>query len=146
MTYAKKIHAQAAFAWGSRYFKRNRYNFPFIPRVHSMPKANLSAPLESDICIHIFTVSAGMVGVCLTVIGILHIIITNRNIDTFVDDFLAIDALLFVTSCVLSYWAIRTRSVYRMRRLERIADGIFLLALLLMAGVCGFIPYTLAVH
>jgi len=33
-------------------------------------------PLEKDINIHIFSVSAAMVGVCLTVIGLIRIVIT----------------------------------------------------------------------
>ena len=32
--------------------------------------------LEEDICIHIFTVSSAMVGVCLTVIGLIRVVIT----------------------------------------------------------------------
>ncbi len=34
------------------------------------------APLEADISVHIFSVSAAMVGVCLTVIGLIRIVIT----------------------------------------------------------------------
>jgi len=102
-------------------------------------------PLEADICIHIFTVSAGMVGVCLTVIGIIRVIISARKVDTLADDFLAVDAVLFLTSCFLSYWAMRTRSVRRMHSVERWADGVFLVALLSMAGICGFITYALTV-
>ena len=85
-----------------------------------------------------------MVGVCLTVIGILHVVISTRRVDTFADDFLAGDAVLFLASCFLSYWALRTRSRRRMYRVERVADAVFLLALLGMVGVCGFIVYALA--
>jgi hypothetical protein len=61
--------------------------------------------LEQDICIHIFTVSSAMVGVCLTVIGLIRVVITFGRADTLADDFLAGDALLFLISCLLSYWA-----------------------------------------
>jgi hypothetical protein len=50
--------------------------------------------LEQDICIHIFTVSSAMVGVCLTVIGLIRVVITLGRADTLADDFLAGDALL----------------------------------------------------
>ena len=50
--------------------------------------------LEADICVHIFSVSAALVGVCLTVIGSIHIVISTSKVDTLVDDFLAADALL----------------------------------------------------
>ena len=66
--------------------------------------------LEQDICIHIFTVSSAMVGVCLTVIGLIRVVITFGRADTLADDFLAGDALLFLISCLLSYWALRSRS------------------------------------
>ncbi len=102
--------------------------------------------LEEDISIHIFTVSAAMVGVCLTVIGLLRVVITIRKIDTLGDDLLSTDAILFLTSCLLSYWALRTRNKYRMHRIERIADCIFIIALLLMAGICGFITYAITLY
>jgi hypothetical protein len=101
--------------------------------------------LEEDLCIHIFTVSAAMVGVCLTVIGLIRIVITIQNNDTLADDLLAADSLLFLTSCILSYVALRTRKVRRMHRVERIADFVFLAAMLLMAAICLFITYALAV-
>lgn len=109
-----------------------------------MPLPDSQSRLEEDICIHIFTVSAAMVGVCLTVIGILRLVITARKEDTLADDFLAGDAVFFMISCLLSYWALRTRSTRRMHRVERIADAVFLLALLFMVGICGFITYSIA--
>jgi hypothetical protein len=101
-------------------------------------------PLEEDICVHIFTVSAAMVGVCLTVIGILRVVITARRVDTLADDLLSADAVLFLVSCILSYWALRTRSRRRMHRVERVADYTFLFALLFMVVICGFITYAIA--
>jgi hypothetical protein len=101
--------------------------------------------LEEDICIHIFTVSAGLVGVCLTVIGLLRVVITLRKVDTFADDLLSIDAGLFLIACFSSYWALRTRSVQRMHRVERFADVVFLLALVLMAVICAFVTYAITI-
>ena len=63
-----------------------------------------------------------MVGVCLTVIGLIRVVITLRKADTFADDLLAFDAILFLLACCSSYWALRTRSAQRMYRLERFAD------------------------
>ena len=54
-----------------------------------------STHLEQDISVHIFTVSSAMVGVCLTVIGLIRVVITLGTADTLADDFLAADALLF---------------------------------------------------
>ena len=73
------------------------------------PQRGANSHLEQDICIHIFTVSSAMVGVCLTVIGLIRVVITLGRADTLADDFLAGDALLFLISCLLSYWALRSR-------------------------------------
>jgi hypothetical protein len=110
-----------------------------------MPKPESKKRLEEDISIHIFTVAAGMVGVCLTVIGLLRVVITLRKTDTFADDLLAFDALLFLVACLSSYWALRTRSAQRMHRVERFADMVFILALVLMAVVCSIVTYAIAV-
>src|SRR4029450_4406389 len=103
-----------------------------------------STHLEQDICIHIFTVSSAMVGVCLTVIGLIRVVITLGRADTLADDLLAGDALLFLISCLLSYWALRSRSSRRMHRLEKIADGIFIFAMIGMVVVCTLITYTIS--
>jgi len=106
---------------------------------------NDKARLEGDICIHIFTVSSAMVGVCLTVIGLIRVVITLGRADTLADDLLAGDALLFLVSCLLSYAALRSRSLRRMHRIERAADWIFIVAMILMTGICGLITYAMAV-
>ncbi len=101
--------------------------------------------LEEDICIHIFTVSAAMVGVCLTVVGLIRVVITLGNRDTLADDLLAGDAFLFLLACLLSYAALRTRTVRRMDRLERFADGVFIVAMVGMTAICGFITYAITI-
>src|SRR5207245_9803978 len=101
--------------------------------------------LEQDSRIHIVTVSSAMVGVCLTVIGLIRVVITLGSADTLADDFLAADALLFLISCLLSYWALRSRGLRRMHRLEKIADAIFIIAMIGMVVVCALITYTISV-
>jgi hypothetical protein len=101
--------------------------------------------LEQDISIHIFTVSSAMVGVCLTVIGLIRVVITLGRADTLADDFLAGDALLFLVSCLLSYWALRCRSARRMHRLEKVADAIFIVAMIGMVIICALITYNISV-
>src|SRR5438874_12805945 len=91
--------------------------------------------LEQDICIHIFTVSSAIVGVCLTVIGLIRVVITFGSADTLADDLLAGDALLFLVSCLLAYWALRSRALRRMHRLEKIAYAIFIIAMIGMLVV-----------
>ena len=105
---------------------------------------NQNNRLEHDISIHIFTVSSAMVGVCLTVIGLIRVVITLGKADTLADDFLGLDALLFLLSCLLSYWALRSRSLRRMHRVEQIADGIFILAMIGMVAICALVTYSIA--
>ena len=106
---------------------------------------NNGKKLEEDICIHIFTVSSAMVGVCLTVIGLIRVVITLGKADTLADDLLAGDALLFLTSCLLSYGALRARSFRRRHRIEHAADSIFIFAMVVMTLICGFITYSMSV-
>jgi hypothetical protein len=50
------------------------------------PDSNNKTKLQEEICIHIFTVSSAMVGVCLTVIGLIRVVITLGKADTWADD------------------------------------------------------------
>ena len=109
----------------------------------SKPSSRL---LDHDLCVHIFTASAGMVGVCLTVIGIIRVVISLRKADLFVDDLLAGDAILYLIACLLSYWALRTRNLKRNHRVERVADVIFLVALTLTAISAGMIAWAISVR
>lgn len=104
---------------------------------------NRKVGLEEDISIHIFTASAALVGVCLTVIGLIRVVLTTKGSETLADDILAIDAILFLSSCLLSYFALRTRSTQRMHLVERIADVVFICGLFLMVLVCCVIAYQI---
>lgn len=79
-----------------------------------------------------------MVGACLTVIGILNFI---SNKKTIVDEITALDALIFLISCVFSYLAIRTKDNKRRFLLEKRVDVIFLFGILLMVLICILIAF-----
>jgi uncharacterized membrane protein len=110
-----------------------------------MSSTDNNAKREENICIHIFSVSAGMVGVCLTVIGLIRVVITMGKADTIADDLLAGDAVIFLIACLLSYTALRSRTTERMRRFERLADWLFIAAMTLMVAICAFIAYAISV-
>ena len=109
------------------------------------PQRDANSHLEQDICIHIFTVSSAMVGVCLTVIGLIRVVLTLGTADTLADDLLSADALLFLISSLLSYWALRSRGLRRMHRIEKIADATFIIAMIGMVVVCALITYTISI-
>jgi len=97
---------------------------------------------EESIAPHIFSVSAGMVGVCLTVIGIINIIASySHGTKTIADDVTLLDAILFLFTCFLSYTAIKTKDRKSRLKLELIADICFLTALFVMVVVCLLIVY-----
>ena len=44
---------------------------------------------EHDLTMHVFAISAAMVGVCLTAIGILHFVTSQTRVETIGDELLA---------------------------------------------------------
>jgi hypothetical protein len=112
----------------------------------TLPGTSERARLDENICVHIFSASAAMVGVCLTVVGIIRVVISRHRSDLFADDLLAVNPMLYLASSLLSYWALRTRNVTRNYRLERIADIIFLVALTLTAVSAAYITWAMSVH
>lgn len=92
---------------------------------------------------HIFSVSAGLVGVCLTVIGLFRVVIRSQEVHSVADNLLALDALLFLIACVLAYLALRAEAARPGRRLERMADVVFLLGLAVMVGGGGLLAYEI---
>ena len=109
-----------------------------------MQELSSNTQLEEDFCIQIFTVSAVMIGVCLTAIGIIRVLVSMSNINTLVDDLLAVDTALFLFACLFSYWALRMRGGRRMYRLERVADVCFIGGLALMASICAIMVYAIS--
>lgn len=105
-----------------------------------------SRPLDNDICVHIFTSSVMMVGVCLTVVGIIRVVVTLRTENTLADDLLAINAMMYLLSAVLSYGGLRTRSTRRNHRLEYTADSVFIAGLIFTVINTGFITWAIAVE
>ena len=99
-------------------------------------------PSGRDIIIHIFTASAALVGVCLTVISIVRSITTGHTIHHLVDDLLAVNAMMFLASCLLSYFALRSRRKQRAHRLETAADLVFLIALFGLVVACAMIVWA----
>ncbi len=108
-----------------------------------MPQETFIEKQEESISIHIFSVSAAMVGVCLTVIGIINVITNFKKIATLGDEITAIDAIIFLGSCIISYIAIKTKERKLRLILEKISDTIFLTGLAVMVVVCLFIVFRL---
>ena len=82
--------------------------------------------------ITVLSVSSGMVGVCLTAIGLIGVMKSISRVETVVDDLLAISAVMFMAAAVLSFLGLRTRLTLTWRNFARVLDGLFCLALTLV--------------
>jgi hypothetical protein len=102
------------------------------------------AMLDERTCRLICPIAAAMVGVCLTGISLLRVVVAVRGHDTIADDLLATDAVLFLLATLTSYFALRVQSYVRLQWLERIADGAFIAAMLLLTIACFVITYALS--
>ena len=97
---------------------------------------------EHDLTMHVFAISAAMVGVCLTAIGILHFVTSQTRVETIGDELLAADAVVFMVCCFLSFWSFKTKNLRLRHLLRLIIDGSFMLALTIMVVVCAIIAYA----
>ena len=108
-----------------------------------MSREPSKAFVELDLTIHIFTVSATLVGVCLTVIGIMRHLGGART-SHFGEELLALDAFLFLFCCILSYLVLKMGDRFNQKELLiNIADYLFIFALSMMALICGLIVYEI---
>ena len=85
---------------------------------------------------HILTGSTTMIGVSITVIALFRIM--HTNLETFADEILGFDNLIFIGSAIFAYGSIRNENN---RRLERLADIFFLIGMLVMLFVGILIIY-----
>ncbi len=81
---------------------------------------------------HILPTSAQLVGVCVTVISLVKVLHIGQG-GALLDKLLAIDALFFTISSVLSYLSLRRG---KFAHLEEYADQFFILGLVEL-GVCA---------
>ena len=113
------------------------------PHARHVRSPRLEILLDEETCRLICPIAAMMVGVCLTGIELLHVSIAMGGKQTIVDDLLSGDALWFLITTLASYFALRVQSRVRLYRLERLADGAFIVAMLLLTAACFLITYTL---
>ncbi len=76
----------------------------------------------------------------MTVISLVQLVPKN-SISSWVDEILAIDALLFLVSALLSYWALRHER--QAAKLETVADWLFLIGLSVMSFVSVLVAFDL---
>ncbi|MXV50303.1 hypothetical protein GS399_04910 [Pedobacter sp. HMF7647] len=78
-------------------------------------------------CQHILGTSSTLLGFCLFVITSFHLL--DKAKSTLIDDCASLIALILITSVFLSFFSIRATDSKKARRLEGIAEYIFVAAL-----------------
>jgi hypothetical protein len=104
-----------------------------------MPRQTMNEPLLSH---HILPNASTMLGVCLTGIGLVKLAEVHLG-PSHVDEYLAIDAVCFMVSCMCSYASIRRngRGQNMRNRLEQIADYFFMIGLVAMTFISVLFAY-----
>lgn len=101
----------------------------------SVSEARVAIPLSH----HILPSSATMVGVCITAVSIVKLIRLS-GIGSLVNHLLAFNSLIFLTSAVLSYAAMRSA---RHVRCERWADIAFISGLAVLSACTIIVAFAI---
>lgn len=88
--------------------------------------------------------SGAIVGVCLTVVGILRIIIGQHRVDLISQDVLAAITVIYLATTLAACFGLRTRKLQRDHSLERLADTLFLIGLTITMLTTAFIACAMS--
>lgn len=93
---------------------------------------------------HILPNASTMLGVCLTGIGLVKVAEAHIG-PSRIDEYLSLDGLCFLASCLFSYASIRRRGpgASLRNRFEQTADSFFILGLIAMALISVLFAYEL---
>ncbi len=111
--------------------KRSRHRVHPPAGISQRDEAEADAGRDTHL-LTVLSVSSGMVGACLTAIGLIGIVKSLNKIETVVDDLLAIGTLVFMVAAALSFVGMRTRVGRKWRHLVRVLDVIFCVGMLLV--------------
>ena len=78
---------------------------------------------------HILTTSANLLGFCFIVLT--SVKISKLEESSFIDEGAALAIIVFMTSCILSFLAMRSTTI-RSKKMEQIADLLFLFGLIVL--------------
>ena len=89
---------------------------------------------------HILNTSANLLGFCLFVITSLHF--TDKAESSIIDELTSVVAILLSVSCLFSFFSIRTSNDIIEKRLETIADYLFIVSLLGILIIISLITFN----
>jgi hypothetical protein len=91
----------------------------------------------------VFKVSSGMIGVCLTAIGLVKIVSQAKGVETLCDDLIVIDAMIFGLATLLGFRGLRQFVLHQTLISHHVMDGTFLIGLGLTIVICGVFAWSL---
>ena len=100
-------------------------------------------PGRGPVADQVFVGSAAMVGVCLTLMGLVAITSSLTEVATLAEEMLAADAFVFLVACLSAYMSMRTHDAPSARRLERIADVSFITAMVALVAIGAIVALRL---
>jgi hypothetical protein len=109
------------------------------PRPHEPPEEQNDRFYTHQLTI--LSVSSGMVGVCLTAIGLIGILKSLNRVEVLVDDMLAVGAVLFMVTALLSFFAMRMRLARAWVGLAVTIDLVFCLGLVLVVVATAMLTW-----
>jgi len=89
---------------------------------------------------HILSTSANLLGFCLVVITSLHI--TNEAQSSYIDEWASVVGTLLIFSCFFSFFSIKSTSVTRQHKFEKIADYLFMASLFGILLIILFLAFN----
>jgi hypothetical protein len=90
----------------------------------------------------LLSVSAAMVGVCLTAVGLVNVIEALTKWEDMVDDLLSVGSLIFSIVTLLSFFGIRTRIRKSWPRYVLVLDVLFCLGIITMVAASFLLTYS----
>ena len=96
---------------------------------------------DRDVLLRLLSVTASLAGLCIAALGFLEAADHPALDQSYADELIAVDAILFVCCVYLILWALRTTSLARARALSRLVDAVFLFALTTLLAASTYIIF-----
>ncbi len=90
---------------------------------------------------HILSTSSNMLGICFILISILKYLKVAKSFSHFVDKIVVVPIVLFLAASLFSYASMRSRK--NEIRLERIADLVFVSALVVVTAISLMVSFEI---
>jgi hypothetical protein len=103
---------------------------------HLEPDPRAAQDRLHDHRLTLFSVSSGMVGVCLTAVGLIGVLKSIQRTETMIDEILTFSALLFLIATGLYFSLMRRQKLHR-HWLDHLAEGVFFVGLALLLVACA---------